>query len=145
MTDTTEWLQLERNAALQQADYFADACLSMKAEVERLKEELERVVARQRRDEQQLCEISYFFGKDARHVEGDGPKSIATLVKQEVERLHESAAEKHQLYDIVCEELERLRDAVAYLRENVKPPAPDHPAWCWPDVWTEFERRVDGE
>jgi polyhydroxyalkanoate synthesis regulator phasin len=41
-------------------------------------------------------------------------------------------------------ELERLRGAVAYLRENVKPPAPDHPAWCWPDVWTEFERRVDG-
>jgi len=41
-------------------------------------------------------------------------------------------------------ENERLRGAVAYLRENVRPPAPEHPAWCWPDVWKEFERRVDG-
>ena len=42
-------------------------------------------------------------------------------------------------------ELERLRGAVAYLRENIRPPAPDHPAWCWSDVWKEFERRVDGK
>ena len=67
-----DWVQVERDAALQRADYFADACLSMKAENE------------------------------------------------------------------------RLRGAVEYLRANVKPPAPDHPAWCWPDVWKEFERRVSG-
>jgi hypothetical protein len=41
-------------------------------------------------------------------------------------------------------ELERLRGAVAYLRKNVNPPLPIHPVWCWPDVWAEFERRVDG-
>ena len=66
-------------------------------------------------------------------------------LKAENERLRESDADKHQLYNIVCDELERLRGAVKYLRENVTPPAPDHPAWCWPDVWTEFERRVSGE
>ena len=46
-----------------------------------------------------------------------------------------------------CEaaELDRLRDAVAYLRGHIQTPAPDHPAWCWPSVWTEFERRVSGE
>ena len=42
-------------------------------------------------------------------------------------------------------ELERLRDAVAYLRENVRPPIPTSPAWCWPEVWAEFQRRVSGE
>ena len=47
--------------------------------------------------------------------------------------------------DSQAAEIDRLRGAVAYLRANVKPPAPDHPAWCWPDVWAEFERRVDGE
>jgi hypothetical protein len=40
------------------------------------------------------------------------------------------------------DEADCLRDAVAYLRASVTPPAPDHPAWCWPDIWQEFERRV---
>ena len=35
------------------------------------------------------------------------------------------------------QEIERLRGAVAYLRENVK-------SGCSLDVWKEFERRIDG-
>jgi hypothetical protein len=51
---------------------------------------------------------------------------------------------QNDVFTLAAAELDRLRDAVAYLRANVKPPAPDHPAWCWPDVWKEFERRVSG-
>ena len=32
-------------------------------------------------------------------------------------------------------EIDRLRDAVAYLRGHIQTPTPDHPAWCWPSVW----------
>jgi hypothetical protein len=49
-----------------------------------------------------------------------------------------------------CEaaELDRLRDAVAYLRGHVRTPEKgeiaQHMGWCWLSVWQEFERRVDG-
>jgi hypothetical protein len=43
---------------------------------------------------------------------------------------------------LLQQEIERLRDAVAYLRGHIQTPTPDRPAWCWPSVWQEFERRV---
>jgi hypothetical protein len=43
MTDTTEWIRIERDAALQRADYFADACLAMKAANERLRAIVDRL------------------------------------------------------------------------------------------------------
>jgi len=37
------------------------------------------------------------------------PGECIEALKKENERLQESAADKHQLYDIVCDEIERLR------------------------------------
>ena len=44
MTNTTEWIRIERDAALQRADHFADACLSLKAENEQLRNERQRLL-----------------------------------------------------------------------------------------------------
>jgi hypothetical protein len=41
-------------------------------------------------------------------------------------------------------ELKRLRDAVAYLRENVIQTHSTNPyVYAWQPVWEEFKRRVD--
>ena len=74
----------------------------------------------------------WYFVTDGKWIEGgDMSESTARAV---AERLNEQAAE-----------IERLRDAVAYLRGKVNTPIPTSPAWCWPSVWQEFERRVSGE
>jgi ADP-ribose pyrophosphatase YjhB (NUDIX family) len=67
---------------------------------------------------------------------------------QEIERLRKSDADKHQLYKIVCDELERMREAVEYLRTNVIQDAGtlENPhAYVWQRIWEEFERRVTSE
>jgi hypothetical protein len=44
----------------------------------------------------------------------------------------------------VREEIERLRDAVAYLRENaVQTHGSDPYVYVWQRAWQEFQRRVD--
>ena len=37
-----------------------------------------------------LCQIASIFGKDARHVEGDGEKTIATMEREQVDKLRAS-------------------------------------------------------
>ena len=54
-------------------------------------------------------------------------------------------ADLRLIADDLAAKLDSLRDAVAYLRGHVRTPTPDRPAWCWPSVWNEFERRVSGE
>ena len=43
MTDV-DWVRVERDAALQRADYFAEACLSQKAEIERLRQAVREAI-----------------------------------------------------------------------------------------------------
>lgn len=69
------------------ANNLNDRISELERQLAEAQAELERIALRQRDDEGQLCRISRYLAKDARHVEGGGEHSISTLVEQEFSRL----------------------------------------------------------
>jgi DNA repair exonuclease SbcCD ATPase subunit len=130
-------------------DELTAECMQHKAEIQQLKEavrvrggcrmlsdgdkcncglckrdnEIQRLTESERRSEQQLCDIAHFFQKDARHVEGDGEKSIATLVKQEVQRLQQDKADLLAQLKDARKEINLLRDEgrIRQLEQELEP------------------------
>jgi hypothetical protein len=103
----------------------------------------------------------WYFVTDGDWVEGgDMSESTAAAIAQrlneqaaEIERLLESAAEKHQLYSIVCDELKRLNEqaaeikrlriAAAFLKSRMA--IYQGQRICSQATWNEFERRMNDE